>query len=362
MIDITVLGIAMTIHNAFPSAKAGALAYVLIVSWLLTPRTKAIVTTVYVTAWIGALAIIPPAATTTTEAADLIALIDVAAMGVFMLVTAAVLISVSRALARVHRQFETALETERRAAEIKNEFVSMVSHELRTPLTSISGFTDMLKQSWQDLDPDEVDEFLSIMRQENERLARLVEDILVIPRLESGRLELKFEDFDLRSEAYHLFEVMFPPGSDKETFLVIPGGVQVSCDRMRFEQVLRNLLDNARKYGGDQILIEGERRGDYYEIKVADNGTGIPPQHRVTVFEHFEQLSKGDARDSTGIGLGLPIARKLTRAMGGDLWYEERFPTGAKFCFTVPLATPATDPSATATEGVDGREDVPAVR
>jgi signal transduction histidine kinase len=96
-------------------------------------------------------------------------------------------------------------------------------------------------------------------------------------------------------------------------------------------------MENARKYGGDQILVEGFVLGDQYLIIVSDNGPGVPDKETQKVFEDFEQLSKGDARDSSGMGLGLPIARRLARAMGGDVWYERRFPTGARFCYSLPL-------------------------
>ncbi len=103
------------------------------------------------------------------------------------------------------------------------------------------------------------------------------------------------------------------------------------------KQILRNLLENSRKYGGDQVLVDGEMYGDLYRLTVADNGPGVPEGDRDRIFEHFEQLTKGDSRLSQGVGLGLPIARKLARAMGGDLWFSPRFPTGSLFHFTVPL-------------------------
>jgi signal transduction histidine kinase len=97
-------------------------------------------------------------------------------------------------------------------------------------------------------------------------------------------------------------------------------------------------MDNARKYGGDDIQIDGEAGIDTYTITVSDNGPGIAEEDWERVFEHFEQATKGDARSEEGVGLGLPIARQLARAMGGDVWYRPRFPTGASFLFSMPLS------------------------
>lgn len=223
------------------------------------------------------------------------------------------------------------------AHTIKNDFVALVSHELRTPLTSIAGFSDTLGESWQDLPPEEVDEFISIINRQAMYLGDLVEDVLVIPRLEANRLSLDPELFDLGDLIEDIAQMVFPNGGRKSSLVSLPDGVRVYADRRRVHQVIRNVMENARKYGGDQILVEGFVLGDQYLIIVSDNGPGVPDEETQRVFENFEQLSKGDARDSTGIGLGLPIARRLARAMGGDVWYERRFPTGARFCYSLPL-------------------------
>lgn len=223
------------------------------------------------------------------------------------------------------------------AHTIKNDFVALVSHELRTPLTSIAGFSDTLLESWQQLPIEEVDEFLSIINRQAIYLSDLVEDVLVIPRLEANRLRLDPELFDLGDLIEDVAQMVFPNGGRKSSLVSLPDGVRVFADRRRVQQVLRNVMENARKYGGDQILVEGFVLGDQYLIIVSDNGPGVPDEETQKVFEDFEQLSKGDARDSSGMGLGLPIARRLGRAMGGDVWYERRFPTGARFCYSLPL-------------------------
>lgn len=223
------------------------------------------------------------------------------------------------------------------AHTIKNDFVTLVSHELRTPLTSIAGFSETLRESWRDLPMDEVDEFLTIINRQSHYLGDLVEDVLVIPRLEANRLGLDPSLFDLAELIESVAGLVFPSGERKSALVSLPDGVRVYADRRRVHQVIRNTMENARKYGGDQILVEGFVLGDQYLIVISDNGPGVPDEETRKVFEAFEQLSKGDARDSSGMGLGLPIARRLARAMGGDVWYERRFPTGARFCYSLPL-------------------------
>lgn len=223
------------------------------------------------------------------------------------------------------------------AHTIKNDFVTLVSHELRTPLTSIAGFADTLEESWEDLPQEEVSEFLSIINRQALYLGDLVEDVLVIPRLEANRLRLEPELFDLGALFSDVAQMVFPTGGRKSSLLSLPDGVRVFADRRRVQQIVRNLMENARKYGGDQILVEGQVLGDQYLVIISDNGPGVPDEETRRVFENFEQVSKGEARESTGIGLGLPIARRLARLMGGDVWYERRFPTGARFCFSLPL-------------------------
>ncbi len=231
-----------------------------------------------------------------------------------------------------------ALAQERRAVELKNEFVSMVSHELRTPLTGMAGFTETLAESWKTLPPEEVDEFLKIMHQDNDHLSNLVEDILVIPRLEAGQLRLNPVEFDLAEETHSVATRIFESG---EYSASIPTNITVHADKTRFRQILRNLLENAKKYGGDEISIEAEMyETNHFKVSVTDNGVGIAREDRDRIFKNFEQVSTGDARLQQGFGLGLPIARNLSRAMGGELWYEERFPVGARFSFSVTLAAP----------------------
>jgi signal transduction histidine kinase len=273
--------------------------------------------------------------------------LDIVAIASIAGIMATLLYGAVQALNAATVRHRTALSAERRAVELKDEFVSMVSHEFRTPLTSIAGFSETLRSSWAELTDEEIEEFLIIMRQEAHHLSNLVEDILVIPRIEAGRLRLRPQEFDLAAEVAATSRLVFAD-TGKEINASIPGGVMVKADRGRVGQVLRNLMDNARKYGGDAVEIDGEARTDIYTISVSDNGPGIVEDDWERVFEHFEQGTKGDARSEEGVGLGLPIARQLARAMGGDVWYVPRFPTGASFRFSMPLLRIIPDSAAAA--------------
>lgn len=228
-----------------------------------------------------------------------------------------------------------------RADRMRTDFLNTVSHELRTPLTSISGFVTTLQDGWRDLPPSDVDEFLEIVHRESDHLGTLVEDILVIPRLEAGKLDLEPEVMDLSALVDALLSSVFSPSTDKDLHVTIPNGVKVYADPKRVGQIVRNLLANANSHGGRQVAVEGQYVGTHYQLVVSDDGTGIPREQRTAIFEEFEKGLGGDGRTG-GIGLGLPIAQRLARQMGGDLWFEPRFPAGSRFFVTFPLSAGAS--------------------
>ena len=344
VIDATAIGLALLLHGPDPGLHAVAIMTLLVTAGLLVRPTRAVAIVGYASLMsVGVLVADSEGFPWVSVLGDheQHILLDTVIAGIFIGSTAFVLFLAVRVILSAQDRQEEALARERRAVQLKNEFVSMVSHELRTPLTGIAGFTDTLSETWSTLPAREVDEFLDIMGHETEHLTNLVEDILVIPRLEAGQLRLEPVDLDLAVEAHAVASVLF---ADADYSVAVPTGVMVRADRTRLRQIMRNLLENARKYGGDQVLIEGELSvPGLYTVSVSDNGRGVAPEDRDRIFEHFEQLSTGDGRLQQGVGLGLPIARKLANAMGGDLWYEDRFPVGAKFRFTIPISSFRSD-------------------
>ncbi len=332
-IDISAIAFAMVVGGASPSVQVASLAYGITAISLLLPVRQTGFLMLYALGW-----------TAVIMAMNGIGLMSASDRGAFdgfmtivlLIDVAALLSGATRNLLQAQDRQHALLEQERRSVEVKNEFVSMVSHELRTPITSISGFAETLREHWRDLPPSEVDEFLNILRGESDHLADLVEDILVIPRLDAGQLRFHLEQVGVSEVAASVTDLVLDSSMTAE--IDVPVYVRVRSDPVRLRQILRNLVENARKYGGNELYIYGEeRREGTYTVIVADNGAGIPDADQQRIFGHFEQLSKGHARLEQGVGLGLPIARKLARAMGGDLWYEDRFPVGAAFCFDLDL-------------------------
>ncbi len=262
-------------------------------------------------------------------------------VALFLVAVALSLTTAAAAVYRARRRHDEALAAERRASEMRNEFVSMVTHELRTPLTNIVGFASTLNETWQELPAEDITEFLAIITSESDHLQNLVDDVLAIPRLEAGRLVLDVTDFQLRPSAFKVVNLIFPEGGERSASVSIGGNVVVTADPNRVEQVLRNLLENARKYGGDEVSVDAIPLGDEWQIVVADTGSGLSIEDQERVFDAFDQGTTGYARSETGFGLGLTVVRHLVEAMDGRIWYEPGFPVGARFCFTLPAADAA---------------------
>jgi two-component system phosphate regulon sensor histidine kinase PhoR len=221
----------------------------------------------------------------------------------------------------------------------REEFVANVSHELRTPLSLIKGYVETLLDGARN-QPETAEHFLKIIERNANRLDLLIQDLLTISALESGRMKLDLLPVNLRALAEKVFAQLQPKAEGKQTQLVneLPE-LTANGDANRLDQVLTNLVDNAIKYGRASgiITVGGKKRDDgTLEIFVRDDGPGIPPEAINRVFERFYRVDKARSRDQGGTGLGLSIVKHIVQAHGGEVRVESELGMGATFFFTVP--------------------------
>jgi len=221
----------------------------------------------------------------------------------------------------------------------REEFVANVSHELRTPLSLIKGYAETLLDGAKD-NPDVADKFLHTINRNAERLRLLIEDLLTISELESGRIQLELQSIGLRAFVDKVFVDLKSRADSKQIKLVNAVSEQiVRADNGRLEQVFGNLIDNAIKYGlsGGIITVGARLKGNkQVEIFVQDDGPGIPEDALERLFERFYRVDKARSREQGGTGLGLAIVKHIVQNHGGKVWAVSQLGKGATFFFTLP--------------------------
>lgn len=229
----------------------------------------------------------------------------------------------------------------RRLEQVRRDFVANASHELKTPLTSIRGFAETLLDD--EPPPDLKREFLDSIRLNTVRLQRLVDDLLDLSRLESGGWSARREAVDLAVVAERVWEDLDAGGPERELEFRVEGDGVALADEQGVEQVLRNLLDNARRYTSDAGTVvvritagPGDRDRRPWSVEVEDTGLGIPSRSLPRIFERFYRADNSRARDVGGTGLGLAIVRHLVQAMGGEVWARSELGQGTVIGFSVP--------------------------
>ena len=225
--------------------------------------------------------------------------------------------------------------------QLKDDFMSSVTHELRTPLTSIRAFSEMLHD-----DPkihlDDRKRFLGIIVSETERLTRLVNQVLDLARIESGRGEWTTGEVDLSELITQSIEATEQLFRDKGAIVEIDiptESTQVWADRDRLMQVMLNLLSNAVKFvpsDTGKVMVTLQAATENYQVRVADNGPGIAADKQEIIFEKFQSGDDEGGANPMGTGLGLPISRQIIEHFGGRLWVDSTQGDGAIFSFIIP--------------------------
>ena len=231
----------------------------------------------------------------------------------------------------------------RASRQAQVDLVANVSHELRTPLTTVKGMVETLRDGAAD-DLEVRDRFLASVDGETDRMIRLVNDLLLLSRADSGALDLQPGSFDLGPVVARTLDRLRPLADKKQVALLIDaqgGALPVWADEGRVELVLVNLLDNAIKYsrpGGSVAVSLRRAQGDMAQVKVRDEGVGIPPEALSRIGERFFRVDRARSRDEGGSGLGLAIARALVEAHGGQLSIQSQEGRGVVVTCTLPFA------------------------
>jgi signal transduction histidine kinase len=219
---------------------------------------------------------------------------------------------------------------------MKSDFVAVTSHELRTPLTSVVGFIKTLRRPDMSLDRQDIQEFLEIVDRQTERLTRLVEDLLLTARIESGTIDLQMESVDVLAALEESLDV-FDSERERVRLAVQPDLPTVVTDGYRFVQIARNLIENALKFSDDHtpVRVTAVLDGEQILLEVTDVGPGIAPDELPYVFDRFHQTGDPLERHVQGLGLGLYIVRNIVDALNGSI--DVRSTLGAGSTFTVRL-------------------------
>jgi two-component system sensor histidine kinase/response regulator len=222
----------------------------------------------------------------------------------------------------------------------KSNFISLISHELRTPLTAIKGFVMMLFHHDKMISDEKRKIYLSVLNEETDRLTRLITELLDISRIESGRMDFKWEAIAIPEKIEKVFEKLtvasrhitlnkdFPPDFP-----------QVIADSDKFDQVLMNLMMNALRFSptGGTITVRGRAGKETVTMEIVDEGMGIPFNEQEKIFDKFYRLDNDVNRKNPGTGLGLSICRALLNLHGGKIWVESEAGQGSRFLISLPL-------------------------
>jgi signal transduction histidine kinase len=231
-------------------------------------------------------------------------------------------------------EHETRLALER-ANEVKSNFVALAAHELRTPMTTIHGFVTTLHHRADQLDPAQLEQVRNALIQQTQRMASLVEQLLDLSRLDAEAIDIVPETLHVRSQIRDIV-VAAAPDPDAVTIDIAEDTITLA-DRNALERIVSNLVTNAFRYGAPPVTVHAEQLDRHFRLTVEDSGRGVPAEFVPDLFERFTR-SQVAGSTAAGTGLGLAIARSYARAHGGELFYEDAAPHGARFQLVLPTS------------------------
>ncbi len=246
--------------------------------------------------------------------------------------------------ARLYESEKKSKELAQAASRAKSEFLANMSHEIRTPMNSIIGFSDLLIQEHL---PEELGDFVRTIKMNGEELLHIINQILDLAKVETGRMEVECIEFDLQKLTKDIYQLMRPRVLDKGLAFKVVSNPEplplIDSDRTKIRQILVNLIGNAVKFteeGQIQLEINIEKTKGAKGILnacVSDTGIGIPPEKRTHIFEAFTQADASMTRRFGGTGLGLTLCKKMIELLDGKLWVESEEKKGSKFSFSIPV-------------------------
>lgn len=229
------------------------------------------------------------------------------------------------------------------AERLRQQVVANVSHELRTPLTIIKGYAEALEDGVLD-SPEAEKHYIATIREEADRLNRLVTELLDLSKIQSGQVQLQLENLCVHGIAEQAIFILEERAKQKGVQIInaIPTDLPlIRADEDRISQVFMNLLDNALRFtptGGEIRLTAELADAQFIRVYVTDTGCGIPEEHLTRIWERFHKVDSARSRDDSGTGLGLSIVKSIVEAHGGDVSVESTVGKGSVFSFTLPIA------------------------
>jgi len=239
------------------------------------------------------------------------------------------------------RALQNALNEVKLVSKRKNDFISAVSHELRTPLTSIKGYASILLAGKLGDVPEDMRLRLDKINRHSDELTHLVNDLLDISRIESGKVTMKRETQDLQRTVASVADLLSVQLKEKqiELFLSIPDDSRnVLADATQISRVFINLIGNALKFtpANGKISVQSQKVGDEIQIDIVDTGCGIPENAKEAIFEEFYRVENTINEQVKGTGLGLSLVKHIIEAHGGKIWVRSKLGEGSTFSFTLP--------------------------